>query len=407
MAEAMAEALILAEEAFKMARFSQAFLQGLLRPTYEQGLFTAAQQAGQLPAQMRQLREEEAKKQQQLEETRRFQMMTPEQQFDFLESKAKTPEEILQVQGMRAEAAQAKVKAKKAEADAKWEAYTRGKILEEDNNNKLVDSASLAAVESGDIDSYIAGLSPEISNPLKERIRQEAVAIQKSKEATGLIVTESTLPQEYIKALQNNPRLIDSTEAQEQLRLYNNPQNPGDKRRAALALRALVDAEDKRARNLYNSEVYAKDRAGDAFRYLQSMESEVYFFENKDLPRIVQNLEGDDLVDFKRKLELEYRKNPSANPEQAAQKALDQMQIEIPGAELAEQRRAERGKVEDMREAAIQELMDSGMDRIEAERELVRQEEARIAKKRQVTTAGIKAARAATKERKYGPSHRG
>jgi hypothetical protein len=137
------------------------------------------------------------------------------------------------------------------------------------------------------------------------------------------------------------------------------------------------------------------------------MESDVYFFESEDLPRIVQSLEGDDLVDFKRKLELEYRKNPSANPEQAARQALDQMQIETPGAELAEKRRAERGKVEDMREAAIQELMADGMDRIEAETELTKQEQARIVKKRQVTTAGIEAVRAAAKERKYGPSPRG
>ena len=173
-----------------MAKFSQAFLQGLLQPSYQQGLFTAAQQAGQLPTQMRQMREEEAKKQQQLAETRQFQMMTPEQQFDFLESKAKTPQEILKVQGMRAEAAQTKAKAKKAEADAKWEAYTRGKTLEEDNNNKLVDGASLSAVNSGDINGYIAQLPPEISDSLKERIRQEAVAIQKSKD--GSRVSTST-----------------------------------------------------------------------------------------------------------------------------------------------------------------------------------------------------------------------
>lgn len=390
-----------------MAKFSQAFLQGLLQPSYQQGLFTAAQQAGQLPAQMRQMREEEAKKQQQIAETRQFQMMTPDQQFDFLESKAKTPQEILKVQGMRAEAAQAKAKAKKDAADAKWEAYTRGKTLEEDNNNKFVDGASLAAVDSGDINAYIAQLPPKVPDSIKERIRQEAVAIQKSKEAAGLIATEKTLPQEYIDALQNNPKLVDSAKAQEQLRLYNNPKEIGDKRRAAFALRAIVDAEDKRTRALYNSDTYAKDRAGDALRYLQSMESEVYFFESEDLPRIVQSLEGDDLVDFKRKLELEYRKNPSANPEQAAQKALEQMQIETPGAELAEKRRAERGKVEDMREAAIQELMADGMDRIEAETELTRQEQARVAKKRQVTTAGIQAARAAVKERKYGPSPRG
>lgn len=62
MAEAAAEALILAEEAFKMARFSQAFLQGLLRPTYEQGLFNVAQQAADLPRQR-----QEAKRMQDLQ----------------------------------------------------------------------------------------------------------------------------------------------------------------------------------------------------------------------------------------------------------------------------------------------------------------------------------------------------
>ena len=37
-----------------MAKFSQTFLQGLLQPSYQQGLFTAAQQAAQLPAQLQQ-----------------------------------------------------------------------------------------------------------------------------------------------------------------------------------------------------------------------------------------------------------------------------------------------------------------------------------------------------------------
>lgn len=37
-----------------MAKFSQAFLQGLLQPSYQQGLFTAAQQAAQLPTQLKQ-----------------------------------------------------------------------------------------------------------------------------------------------------------------------------------------------------------------------------------------------------------------------------------------------------------------------------------------------------------------
>ena len=390
-----------------MAKFSQAFLQSMTQPAYQEGLFTAARSLGGLPGRIR----EEQRNQAEIQE---FRGMTPDQQFDFLESKAKTPQEILQVQGMRTEAAQTKIKAQEAIAKAKreaanaeWQTYTRNKTLEEDRNNKLVDGASLSAVNSGDINNYIAQLPAEMPDSLKERIRQEAVSIQKSKEAAGLIATEKTLPQEYIDALQNNPKLVDSAEAQEQLRLYNNPKNTGDQKRAAFALRALVDAEDKRTRALYNSDTYAKDRAGDAIRYLQSMESEVYFFESEDLPRIVQGLEGDNLSDFRTKLELEYRNNPSANPEQAAQKALEQMQIKTPGAELAEKRRAERTKLEEKREAAIQELMGKGMDRVEAEIELNRQGEQKLQAKQQETTAGIEAVRTAAKERKYGPSPRG
>ena len=390
-----------------MAKFSQAFLQSMTQPAYQEGLFTAARSLGGLPGRIR----EEQRNQAEIQE---FRGMTPDQQFDFLESKAKTPQEILQVQGMRTEAAQTKIKAQEAIAKAKreaanaeWQTYTRNKTLEEDRNNKFVNGASLSAVNSGDINNYIAQLPAEISDFLKERIRQEAVSIQKSKEAAGLIATEKTLPKEYIDALQNNPKLVDSAEAQEQLRLYNNPKNTGDQKRAAFALRALVDAEDKRTRALYNSDTYAKDRAGDAIRYLQSMESEVYFFESEDLPRIVQGLEGDNLSDFRTKLELEYRNNPSANPEQAAQKALEQMQIKTPGAELAEKRRAERTNLEEKREAAIQELMGKGMDRVEAEIELNRQGEQKLQAKQQETTAGIEAVRTAAKERKYGPSPRG
>lgn len=47
-----------------MARFSQAFLQGLLQPSYQQGLFTAAQKAAELPVQMRQLQQQQLEKQQ-------------------------------------------------------------------------------------------------------------------------------------------------------------------------------------------------------------------------------------------------------------------------------------------------------------------------------------------------------
>ena len=47
-----------------MARFSQAFLQGLLQPTYQQGLFEAARSVGQTPGIMRMQKEQEQQRQQ-------------------------------------------------------------------------------------------------------------------------------------------------------------------------------------------------------------------------------------------------------------------------------------------------------------------------------------------------------
>jgi len=47
-----------------MAKFSQAFLQSMLQPSYQQGLFTAAQQLGAAPAQRRKLEQAQALKQQ-------------------------------------------------------------------------------------------------------------------------------------------------------------------------------------------------------------------------------------------------------------------------------------------------------------------------------------------------------
>ena len=42
-----------------MARFGQQFIQGLLQPAYQQGMFTAAQQLGARPRQMAEKRQEQ------------------------------------------------------------------------------------------------------------------------------------------------------------------------------------------------------------------------------------------------------------------------------------------------------------------------------------------------------------
>ena len=47
-----------------MAKFGQQFIQGLLQPSYQQGLFTAAQQLGARPRLMAEQRQKEAQRQQ-------------------------------------------------------------------------------------------------------------------------------------------------------------------------------------------------------------------------------------------------------------------------------------------------------------------------------------------------------
>ena len=71
-----------------MAKFSQTFLQGLLQPTYQQGLFDVARSVGQAPAVMglQRRREEEAAK---------FKTMGPVDQADYMLSRAKTQSKLL------------------------------------------------------------------------------------------------------------------------------------------------------------------------------------------------------------------------------------------------------------------------------------------------------------------------
>jgi len=66
-----------------MASFANSFLQGLINPTYQQGLFTAAQGAGSF-----------SRRQQEKEDLARMKTMSPVEQADFMVSRAKTPEQL-------------------------------------------------------------------------------------------------------------------------------------------------------------------------------------------------------------------------------------------------------------------------------------------------------------------------
>lgn len=108
-----------------MAKFSQTFLQGLLQPSYQQGLFTAAQRAGQLPGQLQQ----QQMQQQQMQALRNA---TPMQRAQYAMQTAQSPAQIAAAQ-KQMDAAQASIDAgRKAEAAAELNKLYQQYITETD-----------------------------------------------------------------------------------------------------------------------------------------------------------------------------------------------------------------------------------------------------------------------------------
>ena len=77
-----------------MARFGQQFLAGLLRPSYEQGMFTVGAELGALPARRREL-------QKQQEEMQKLRGMGAVERAEFMAQRAQTPDELLKAEAAK------------------------------------------------------------------------------------------------------------------------------------------------------------------------------------------------------------------------------------------------------------------------------------------------------------------
>jgi hypothetical protein len=108
-----------------MAKFSQTFLQGLLQPSYQQGLFTAAKQAAQLPGQLQQ----QQAQQQQMQALRNA---TPMQRAQVAMQTAKTPAQINAAQAQMDAAKKSIADTQKAEATAELNKLYQQYITETD-----------------------------------------------------------------------------------------------------------------------------------------------------------------------------------------------------------------------------------------------------------------------------------
>jgi hypothetical protein len=141
-----------------MAKFSQTFLQGLLQPTYQQGLFTAAQQAAQLPGQLRQ-------QQAQQEEMQRLRGMGAVERADFMAARAQTPQQLMAAEAAKGGA----VKASALESLRGLEAARQAASTPEEKE-KIESIMSRVAVQAGVDPSTITGRTQEEAD---DQVRRE------------------------------------------------------------------------------------------------------------------------------------------------------------------------------------------------------------------------------------------
>ena len=402
-----------------MARFSQAFLQGLLQPTYQQGLFEAARGVGMTPGIMRmekQEKEEQEKLQQLITTGDPSQISARVQQLrqmavqatstekrrkytaaaDALENSIKTKgiQDISVLMGeldkavdpVRIDALQQQISdlaVSSMQSDPTkfvgLGSARKEKVMEimEDQSAKRVDNlAGAIARSSVDIPAYIDRLPSVEDDP--QRGVTEAERSSLLKVATDLrqirdehvdLKEKGTLSPKYKEILDKNKELRESPAVAEALDVLakakdpNQTVSPGATARAADTIRDAVTAEYGRQLEIDRStnrlEARA-DRMVDALLEEGGISEWVY---GEDAVELVRRVKDDDDLneDFRSFIAQEIEKNPDVDKNVAIKTALDLLgeKYDLRLEEGRQQNVEERQQEAADREAAITYLMEN------------------------------------------------
>lgn len=169
-----------------MARFSQTFLQGLLQPTYQQGLFEAARDLGQTPGLFAQEKERE-------ERMKKMAQMGPVDLAKFNEERAlKTgdPTKVLQAQQVTQGVVQQRTQQSLNQLDAaRQKAVQEGNIAEAESIEETMEKVASAA-----------GLDP---SKITGRTAEQSAVIESQREANFVKAYYSVAPEnldQFVKA---------------------------------------------------------------------------------------------------------------------------------------------------------------------------------------------------------------
>ena len=401
-----------------MARFSQAFLQGLLQPTYQQGLFEAARSVGQAPAVMgmQQKRKKEqaelrqlltiddpSKVGQRIAQLRTLAVQAPstEKRTQYTAAADALEKQIRQsgLQSIAQKMSQLEnsfdpmkidqlgqeinslaistlqpdpTKFVKA-ANNRKEAVTE--LMEDQSEERVENIASALARSSADIPTYVDSLPTAKENPEQGVTEAERTAIIKI--STDLrqirddhadLAASGTLSPAYRKILDRNKELKERPEIKEALDILERRKDPestvtpGQASRAADTIRNVVTAEYGRQLQIDRSanRLEAKaDRMIDSLLTEQGISEWVY---GEDLVEIVDRVKDDDDLseDFRSFIAQEIEKNPNVDKNVAIKTALDLLgeKYDLRLEEGRQQNIEEDAQEKADREAAIAALME-------------------------------------------------
>jgi hypothetical protein len=413
-----------------MAKFSQAFLQGLLQPTYQQGLFDVARSVGQAPAVMglQRRREEEAAK---------FKTMGPVDQADYMLSRAKTPQQIASAQALKSTAVKTGSQTSVANLElARQEALnpSDGSPPREEEARRIegimkrvavegslgstvlsdisgrtdkqikarndaaytvkVREASAAAEEREAIIANRAAILGNSTLPINESvdalelpeedkaaILKKATDIRKLRESNSEAVAAQKLGTYHTQYLKNNPSLANNPSVLEALTtIKSETTSPGARKQAVKNIISVIEKDFTRKESERNSKSRVELEADLAISHVSSLESPSEGVIGRDLIELINDkykVDSDarkELVKFITSLMLE-KPELRNNPEQAVVEGLNLITAGRPGfdSELEKGRQINKELEEERtakREAARQQLMSEGMTEKQAEARL-------------------------------------
>ena len=423
-----------------MAKFSQAFLQGLLQPSYQQGLFEAARGLGQTPGIMRM-------QQQQQEEAEKFKAMGPVDQANYMLSRAKTPEQIAAAQALKSTAVKtgsqtsianlelarqqalatnndeearriedimkrvavegnlgsttlSNISGKtdkeiKARNDAAYQVKARqAEAAAAERKAMIANRAAVLGNSNAPINESVDGL--DIPEEDKAEIIKKATEIRTLRDSNREAVESQKLGPFHTKYLQDNPNLANNPSVLEALTTIKaDTTTPGARRQAVKDIISIIESDFENKEAERNRRDRVEIDAEVAISHVSGLESPSEGVLGRDLIEQINDVypPGSDnrkeLVTAITSLMIE-KPELRNNPEQAVVEGLNLITGSKPGfdPELETGRREAIAVKAEKREIYKQELIDEGKSEAEAEAQ-IRKEEAEASRYRAKTTQGM------------------